>query len=188
MGKLFGTDGVRGVAGTELDCQLAYDLGRAGAHVLTDTAHKPKILVGRDTRISGNMLEMALCAGICSTGATVLLVDVLPTPAISYLTRKYEADAGVVISASHNPMEFNGIKFFNGEGFKLPDELEDKIEAIMANNCEEVDVATGAEVGTVENINYAEKDYVEYIKSLNTIDLKRIKKSLLTVQMVQQAL
>lgn len=175
MQRLFGTDGVRGVAGTELSCQLAYDLGRAGAHVLTDGAHHPKILVGRDTRISGQMLESALCAGICSTGATVLLVDVMPTPAIAYLTRKYNADAGVVISASHNPMEFNGIKFFNSNGYKLSDEIEDNIQSIIEGNCSQVEVAIGAHVGKVKNMNHAEDDYVDYLMSLNKIDLSGIK-------------
>lgn len=175
MQRLFGTDGVRGVAGTELSCQLAYDLGRAGAHVLTDGAHHPKILVGRDTRISGQMLESALCAGICSTGATVLLVDVMPTPAIAYLTRKYNADAGVVISASHNPMEFNGIKFFNSNGYKLSDEIEDNIQSIIEDNCSQVEVAIGAHVGKVKNMNHAEDDYVDYLMSLNKIDLSGIK-------------
>jgi len=175
MNRLFGTDGVRGVAGTELDCQLAYDLGRAGAHVLTDGARHPKILVGRDTRISGQMLESAMCAGICSTGATVLLVDVMPTPAIAYLTRKYNADAGVVISASHNPMEFNGIKFFNSNGYKLSDEIEDKIQLIIENDCNEVGISTGAQVGKIMNMNHAEDDYIEYIMSLNKVDLSHMK-------------
>lgn len=175
MQRLFGTDGVRGVAGTELDCQLAYDLGRAGAHVLTDGAHHPKILVGRDTRISGQMLENALCAGICSSGATVLLVDVMPTPAIAYLTRKYNADAGVVISASHNPMEFNGIKFFNANGYKLSDEIEDKIQSIIENNCDDVEVATGAYVGKIMDMHHSEDDYIEYLMSLNKVDISNIK-------------
>ena len=121
MARLFGTDGVRGVAGTELTCELAYELGRAGAAVLTEGTHRPTILVGRDTRISGTMLESALAAGICSVGAAAVLVGVIPTPGIAWLTRTAGADAGVVISASHNPMEFNGIKFFNREGYKLPD-------------------------------------------------------------------
>ncbi|MBN2879543.1 MAG: phosphoglucosamine mutase [Clostridia bacterium] len=175
MQRLFGTDGVRGIAGTGLSCQMAYDLGRAGAHVLTDGAHHPKILVGRDTRISGQMLESALCAGICSTGAKVLLVDVMPTPAIAYLTRKYNADAGVVISASHNPMEYNGIKFFNSKGYKLSDEIEDRIQSIIDNGCREVEVATGAHVGGIEDMKHAEDDYIDYLVSLNNTDLSTIK-------------
>ncbi len=175
MQRLFGTDGVRGIAGRELSCQLAYDLGRAGAHVLTDGAHHPKILVGRDTRISGQMLESAMCAGICSTGATVLLVDVMPTPAIAYLTRKYNADAGVVISASHNPMEFNGIKFFNSEGYKLSDEIEDRIQHIIENKCSSVETAIGAHVGKITDMSHAEDDYIEHLMSLKKTDISKIR-------------
>ena len=112
MGRLFGTDGVRGVANTELSIELAYKLGQAGAYVLSKEAHhQARILVGKDTRISGNMLEAALIAGICSVGAKAITVGVIPTPAVAYLTKKYNADAGVVISASHNPVKYNGIKF-----------------------------------------------------------------------------
>ena len=113
MQRMFGTDGVRGVANAELTADLAFALGRAGALVLTqELSHKPTLLVGRDTRISGTMLENALCAGICSTGASVISLGVIPTPAVAYLVRHYKADAGVMISASHNPFEYNGIKFF----------------------------------------------------------------------------
>ena len=112
MGRLFGTDGVRGIANSELTGELAYKLGQAGAYVLTaETKHTPKILVGMDTRISGDMLEAALTDGLCSVGAEVVSLGIVPTPAVAYLTRLYKADAGVVISASHNPFEFNGIKF-----------------------------------------------------------------------------
>ena len=131
MARLFGTDGVRGVANTELTCELAYRLGQAGAAVLASNVRRPTILVGRDTRISGEMLESALVAGICSVGARPVLVGVLPTPGIAYLTRYYEADAGVVISASHNTVEYNGIKYFDRTGCKLPDAIEDKIESII---------------------------------------------------------
>lgn len=115
MGILFGTDGVRGVANTELTPEMAFDLGRAGSYILAqhNSDAKPRILVGRDTRISGDMLEAALIAGICSTGADVLLTGVIPTPAIAYLTRIYKASCGIVISASHNPVEDNGIKFLD---------------------------------------------------------------------------
>jgi Phosphomannomutase len=123
MSRMFGTDGVRGIANKELTAQLAYELGRAGAFVLTEGAHKPRILVGMDTRISCDMLESALVAGILSVGAEAVCVGIVPTPAIAYLTRKYGADAGVMISASHNPVEYNGIKFFNGNGYKLSDDL-----------------------------------------------------------------
>ncbi len=112
MHRMFGTDGVRGIANKELTCELAYKLGKAGAFVLTEGTKSPKILVGMDTRISGDMLENALVSGILSVGAKAICVGVIPTPAIAYLTRKYKADAGVVISASHNPVEYNGIKVF----------------------------------------------------------------------------
>ena len=134
MGRLFGTDGVRGVANSELTPELAFKIGRAGAYVLTSDAHKPKILVGRDTRISGEMLESALIAGICSVGAQAVCAGVIPTPAIAYLVRTQEFDAGVMISASHNPFEHNGIKYFNSEGYKLSDEIEERIEAIILDN------------------------------------------------------
>ena len=133
MARLFGTDGVRGIANEELTPLMAMQLGQAGAYVLTkQTQHKPTIMVGCDTRISGDMLANALMAGVCSVGANAVYVGVIPTPAVAYLTRKYKVDAGVVISASHNPVEFNGIKFFNGDGYKLSDELEDEIEALKS--------------------------------------------------------
>ena len=129
MARLFGTDGVRGVANDELTPLLAMQLGQAGAYVLTkEKSHKPTIMVGCDTRISGDMLANALMAGVCSVGANAVYVGVIPTPAVAYLTRKYKVDAGVVISASHNPSEYNGIKLFNNEGFKLPDATENEIE------------------------------------------------------------
>ena len=137
MARMFGTDGVRGVAGTELTIELAMKLGQAGAYVLTkEQSHQPTIIIGCDTRISGGMLANALMAGICSVGANAIFVGVAPTPAIAYLTRKHKVDAGVVISASHNPMEFNGIKFFNGDGYKLSDQLEDEIEAAQSETLE----------------------------------------------------
>lgn len=175
MTRLFGTDGVRGVVGRELTCEMAYKLGKAGAYVLTKGAHKPKILVGRDTRVSGEMLEAALCAGICSVGAEAEVVGVMPTPAVAYLTRLYKADAGVVISASHNPFEDNGIKFFNFEGFKLPDDTEDEIERIISEGFKEVPNASGRGVGRIRHIKKAEDDYVNYIKSLNTVDISDMK-------------
>jgi len=128
MGRLFGTDGVRGIANKELTAELAFKVGQAGAFVLTEeTHHKPRIIVGRDTRISGDMLEAALVAGICSVGAEAICVGVVPTPAVAYLIRRYQADAGVVISASHNPVEYNGIKYFNSKGYKLRDDIEERI-------------------------------------------------------------
>ena len=141
MGRLFGTDGVRGIANSELTCELAFKLGQAGAYVLASQVHRPSILVGRDTRISGDMLEAALVAGICSVGARAMVLGVVPTPAIAYLTRYYNADAGVMISASHNPVEYNGIKFFDGRGYKLPDALEDRIESIILDGSEDDSIA-----------------------------------------------
>lgn len=131
MARLFGTDGVRGVANRDLDCMLAYRIGAVGAYVLTNEVHSPRILIGMDTRKSGPMLAAALTAGICSVGGDVLNVGVLPTPALAYLVRLYEADAAVMISASHNPMEYNGIKWFDGRGFKLSDAIEDRIEDMI---------------------------------------------------------
>lgn len=165
MGRLFGTDGVRGVANTELDVELAMKIGKAAAHVLTkETMHKPKILIGKDTRISGDMLEAALSAGLCSLGAGVISLGVIPTPAVAYLTRKYDADAGIVISASHNSAEFNGIKIFNGNGYKLSDDIEDEIEEIIHNDCASLDLPTGDAVGTISKCDTALSDYKEFVK------------------------
>ncbi len=172
MGRLFGTDGVRGVANSELTCALAFDIGRAAAFVLTQaTKHKPKILIGKDTRISGDMLEAALTAGLCSVGANVVSLGVIPTPAVAYLTREYNADAGVVISASHNSAEFNGIKIFNSNGYKLSDELENEIEAIILDNAAEIEMPTGDAVGTVTRCDTAIRDYVDFAKSTIDCDL-----------------
>ncbi len=176
MSRLFGTDGVRGVANLELTPQLAYKLGQAGAYVLTgETKHTPKILVGMDTRISGDMLEAALVSGICSVGARAISLGVIPTPAIAYLTRLYDADAGVVISASHNSFEFNGIKFFNTNGYKLPDAIEDKIEDIISNGGEELPKPTGHNVGFKEYKESAVEDYVTFAKSTISGDLEGVK-------------
>ena len=165
MGRLFGTDGVRGVANTELDVELAMKIGKAAAHVLTkETMHKPKILIGKDTRISGDMLEAALSAGLCSLGAGVISLGVIPTPAVAYLTRKYDADAGIVISASHNSAEFNGIKIFNGNGYKLSDDIEDEIEEIIQNDCASLDLPTGDAVGTISKCDTALSDYKAFVK------------------------
>ena len=148
MARMFGTDGVRGIANEELTPLLAMQLGQAGAYVLTkENEHKPTIMVGCDTRISGDMLANALMAGACSVGANCVYVGVIPTPAVAYLTKKYKVDAGVVISASHNPMEFNGIKIFAGTGYKLPDEVENEIEAYIDNQCAGLKLATGDDVG-----------------------------------------
>ena len=156
MSRMFGTDGVRGVANSELTAQMAYNLGRAGAYVLTEGTHKPKILVAKDTRISGDMLEAALIAGILSVGAEAVVLGVVPTPAVAYLTRKYKADAGVMISASHNPVEYNGIKFFDGKGYKLSDELEDEIQKVIENGFENVPSPTGIQIGKREKVEMEE--------------------------------
>lgn len=172
MGRLFGTDGVRGVAGSELTIELATKLGQAGAYVLTkEQAHKPTIIVGCDTRISGGMLASALMSGICSVGANAIFAGVMPTPAIAYLTRKHKVDAGVVISASHNPMEFNGIKFFNGEGYKLSDALEDEIEALIANDMKEITLPTGSEIGKIEYRFDLIREYIDFMKKTVPVDL-----------------
>ena len=164
MGKYFGTDGVRGIAGEDLSCEMAMKIGRGAAAVLTDnTGRRPRILIGKDTRQSGDMLEAALTAGLCSVGADVESLGVIPTPAVAYLVRKYKADAGIVISASHNPMEFNGIKIFAGTGYKLPDEVENRIEAHIDNDCRDIPLATGADVGTVSVRSDGVRDYVDYL-------------------------
>ncbi len=167
MGKLFGTDGVRGIANSELTAELSFRIGQAGAIVLSArSGHRPVILVGMDTRISGHMIECALISGICSVGAEAISLGVAPTPAIAYLTRLYGADAGVVISASHNPYEFNGIKFFNGNGYKLPDLLEDQIEEILYEDRRHLSVPTGKDVGTRTFKDTAVEDYSKFIAGL----------------------
>lgn len=176
MGRLFGTDGVRGVANEELTPLLAMQLGQAGAYVLTkEKEHKPTIMVGCDTRISSDMLANALMAGACSVGANCVYVGVLPTPAIAYLTRKYKVDAGVVVSASHNPVEFNGIKFFDGDGYKLPDELEDEIEELIRNGMKDVKFPTGASVGKVKYRTDAREEYINHSMKAVNIDLRGLK-------------
>ena len=178
MGRMFGTDGVRGIANVELTAELAYRLGRAGAFVLTEKAHKPTIIVGMDTRISGDMLEAALVAGICSVGAHAICVGIVPTPAVSYLTRLYKADAGVVISASHNPVEYNGIKFFNRNGYKLPDEVEDRIEELIAKNLVHVPSPIGGNLGRREYRKEGILEYMKFTKGIVEGDLRGIKVAL----------
>ncbi len=176
MSRLFGTDGVRGVANVELTVDLAMKLGKAGAYVLTkENKHKPTILVGCDTRISGDMLANALNAGICSVGANVVFAGVLPTPAVAYLTRSGRYDAGVVISASHNPMEFNGIKFFNGEGYKLSDSLEDEIQEYIERDMAGIPKVSGADVGKTVYDFELEKEYIEFVKKTVPVDLSGLK-------------
>ena len=176
MGKLFGTDGVRGVANTELTGKLAYQLGQAGAYVLTkETKRQPKIIVARDTRISGTMLEAALVAGICSVGAKAISIGVVPTPAVAYLVRELGADAGVMISASHNPLEFNGIKFFNSEGYKLRDELEDEIENLILTRSDNIPMPTGENVGTWDMDHSVIEKYIDFVCNTIPGDLKGLK-------------
>ena len=175
MGKLFGTDGVRGITNKELTAQLAYRLGRAGAYILTNGKKKAKIVIGRDTRISGDMLESALVAGILSIGSDALCVGIVPTPGVAYLTRYYGADAGIMISASHNPAEYNGIKFFSGDGFKLPDEIEDEIEALIESNKDIERYPTGSEIGRKIEIDDAIKQYLNFLKGTISVDLRGLK-------------
>ena len=176
MARLFGTDGVRGVANEELTPLLAMQLGQAGAYVLTkEKEHKPTIMVGCDTRISGDMLANALMAGICSVGANAVYVGVVPTPAVAYLTRKYKVDAGVVISASHNSVEFNGIKFFDGDGYKLPDALEDEIEGLIRSEMRGVKFPIGSGVGKIKYRSDAREEYINHAVCSVNINLSGMK-------------
>ena len=176
MARLFGTDGVRGVANEDLTPLFALQLGQAGAYVLTkEKEHKPTIMVGCDTRISGDMLANALMAGACSVGANCVFVGVIPTPAVAYLTKKYRADAGVVISASHNPVEFNGIKFFDGNGYKLPDELEDEIEALIRGNMQDIKFPVGLGVGKVKYRTDAREEYINHSIKAVPVNLSGMK-------------
>ena len=176
MGRMFGTDGIRGVANVDLTAELAFKVGQCGAYVLTrDAEHRPRILIGKDTRKSGDMLEAALTAGMCSVGAKVIPLGIIPTPAVAYLTRFYKADAGVVISASHNPCEYNGIKFFNSEGYKLSDAVEDEIEAYIKGEKELKNLPTHGKVGYVSANHNAVEDYVAFACSTIDCDLRGMK-------------
>lgn len=175
MKKLFGTDGIRGIANQELTCELAIKIGKAAAKVLTDSQKsRPKILIGKDTRISSDMLESALFAGICSCGAEAVSLGVVPTPAVAYLIRKYKADAGIMISASHNSYEFNGIKLFDKNGYKLPDEIENKIEKLISeNDAETSSHLIGDEIGRITKCDTALDDYTDYVaKTVKTFPHK----------------
>ena len=178
MGRMFGTDGVRGIANTELTSEIAYGLGRAGAYVLTEGTHKPKILVAKDTRISGDMLEAALVSGILSVGAEAVILGVVPTPAVAHLIREYNADAGIMISASHNPVEYNGIKFFDNRGYKLPDELEDEIQRVIESKFEGVPSPTGHLLGRSHIEVAALNEYIDYALSTVAVDFKGLKVAL----------
>ena len=176
MGKLFGTDGIRGVANTELTADLAFRTGLGGGYVLTKSCtHRPRILIGKDTRKSGDMLEAALTAGLCSMGAKVIPLGIIPTPAVAYLTRLYKADAGVVISASHNPCEYNGIKFFNSEGYKLSDDIENEIEDYITGKKVIEDMPTHGKIGYVSANHNAVEDYVSFAVSTVDCRLKGLK-------------
>ena len=165
MRKLFGTDGVRGVANLDpMTSEMAMQLGRAAAHLFMRRAGRHQIVIGKDTRISGYMLESALTSGICSMGVDVLLVGPMPTPAIAFLTRSLRADAGVMISASHNPYQDNGIKFFSNDGFKLPDEMEARIEGLIVSNEISHLRPTADAIGKAYRINDAEGRYIEFVK------------------------
>lgn len=170
MGRLFGTDGARGIANSELTCELAMNIGRAAAYVLAKKEEeKPKVIIGKDTRVSSTMLEMALAAGLCSVGADVILLGYLPTPAIAYLVKKCDADAGIMISASHNPCEFNGIKIFSSEGYKLPDAVEEEIESLVLDDMSPITLPTGAGVGSMFSRPDLVEDYIDHIvKSVGT--------------------
>lgn len=176
MGRMFGTDGIRGIANVDLTAELAFKVGQCGAYVLTKGVNRrPRILIGKDTRKSGDMLEAALTAGMCSVGAKVIPLGVIPTPAVAYLTRLYKADAGVVISASHNPCEYNGIKFFNADGYKLSDAVEDEIEAYIRGEKELGVLPTHGKVGYVSANHNAVEDYVSFACSTIDCDLRGMK-------------
>ena len=171
MGKLFGTDGIRGVVNAGLDAELAYRVGLAAAAVLAEVkkGEKPRFTIGKDTRISCDLLKGSLIGGLCSAGADVLDLGTIPTPAVAWATVEYQADAGIVISASHNPFEHNGIKIFNGQGFKLSDELEEKIEDIVLFGHNNVPMKTHGEIGKVSYVApKASEDYIDHLEA--TID------------------
>lgn len=176
MGRLFGTDGARGVAITELTCEMAMNIGRAAAIVLTkEVKHKAKIIIGKDTRISSDVLEAALVSGICSVGADAHILGVVPTPAVAYLVNKYNADAGVMISASHNTVEFNGIKLFAGTGYKLDDKIQEEIEELILDTPEKIQILSGTKIGRVFYEKNAEWDYVRNIMKSVDCDFRGIK-------------
>ena len=172
MGKLFGTDGIRGIVNAGLDADLAYKVGLAAAIVLAKEkkpGEKPLVTIGKDTRISGNYLKGSLIAGLCTAGADVLDLGTLPTPGVAWVTVDEDADAGIVISASHNPFAYNGIKIFNGQGFKLSDELEEKIEDIVLFGSNNIPMKTGGEIGKVSYVApKASEDYIDHLE--DTID------------------
>lgn len=171
MGRLFGTDGVRGIANESLTPELALQIGRAAAMVLIkeSKSEKPTVLIGKDTRASGDMLEAALTAGFTSVGCNVLSVGIVPTPAVAYLVCKYGCEAGVMISASHNPCEYNGIKIFQKTGYKLDDAIEEEIESIILDHSQEIPVMLGGQVGNRLYCKTAVKDYVDHVVSTASV-------------------
>ncbi len=176
MGRLFGTDGVRGLANEEITAELAMSIGRAAAAVLTQgRRRRPLIVIGKDTRISSDMLESAMVAGLCSVGADVIRIGVMPTPAVAFLVMKYKADAGIMISASHNPYPYNGIKIFSGDGFKLPDELEDRIETLVLSGKDNVPLAHGDHLGAMSYALGAVDDYIEHLHASVPLSLEGLK-------------
>lgn len=164
MGKYFGTDGVRGIANKELTPELAFKLGRFGGYVLTKETNRPKILIGRDTRISGYMLENALIAGLLSIGAEVMRLGIISTPGVAFLTKNMSAEAGVMISASHNPVEDNGIKFFGPDGFKLNDAQEKEIEELLDKEEDDLPRPVGADIGQTNDYFEGGQKYIRYLK------------------------
>ena len=165
MKKLFGTDGIRGIANKEpITAETVFHIGRTGAYLFKDEAN-PRILIGKDTRISGDMLEAALIAGICSAGVDVLRVGIVPTPVVAYLTRVYHANCGIVISASHNPFDHNGIKYIRGDGFKFSDSEEEEIERIYFKNHSSDEWPTKKNIGRVKELAGAIERYIDYIKN-----------------------
>lgn len=171
MGRLFGTDGVRGIANKDLTNELAMKIGAAAATVLLreTKSSKPTVLIGKDTRASGDMLEAALTAGLCSVGCNVLSVGVVPTPAVAYLVGLYQCEAAVMISASHNPCEYNGIKIFQKSGYKLDDSIEEEIESIVLDNAEKIEIKIGGEVGNRLFCKTAVNDYIEHVVSVTDV-------------------
>ncbi len=172
-GSLFGTDGIRGIANIEVTCPLAYAVGQAVAFYLQKKHQSPTIAIGKDPRISGDMLESALISGLTSAGANVIPLGVLPTPAVSLLTSIYQCNAGIMVSASHNPVEYNGIKLFDKNGIKFPDETEDEIESLVKNSAK-IPLATGEHIGKVLSSPNAKEDYITWLmgtvsKNFNTM-------------------
>lgn len=168
MSRMFGTDGVRGTANGSLSCELAMQIGIAGAYVLSQSGSHPTIIIGSDTRKSKDMLKSALIAGICAAGGNVMDAGVIPTPALPYLTRRHNADAAVMISASHNPMQDNGIKWFDSIGYKLSNDIEDEIEAVIHDGCS-IDRPTGGEIGTLTELSGAHDEYIDFLCSTSDV-------------------